>query len=560
MKRITSGGMRLGLGGLIFVGIALGLPLSSAQAQQVSMTLTSAHHAITPPLRDLVPGHAKPNAPFHVLPLMHPVPVVGSGTGESGSRQAAGRTSWTDPDLVPPLGITEGTLGSRFQGISTNSVNIYIPPDPNLSPSGKQIVQTVNVEYAVWKEPSFGRTPSQVLAPEPMHTIFAGLSGTGSLCATVDGGDPIVRWDKYDQRWIVSQLAYNSRLNDDHWCLAISNTSDATGSYAVYDFDFGSSFPDYPKVGIWNAGSSSPYSGVYVSFNIFANGRTFEGAAACGIPLADVLSPPSSVTLVCVLGSSSVYSILPADVDGANLPPDEPEMYMQFVASLGIGNTLALYRFKPDFQSPASSTLTLYKSIGVATYHEACGGGSCIPQPGTSQQLDSLGDRLMYRLAYRNMGNGTDSLLVNHSVQVSSADNQTGVRWYRVIDPTASTSVIQGTYSPDSATYRWMGSIAEDQYGDIGLGYSVSSSALYPGIAFSGRTVNDFPANALDDETVIYHGSGSQTSYNRWGDYTSTVLDPSDDCTFWYTSEYEPATGVFNWKTVIASFRFPSCG
>lgn len=524
------------------------------------MTLTSLRHAMTPPLRNFVPGsHARPNSPFHVLPLGRPIPVAGSGAGGQASGTRGRTMSWSDQDLVPALGITEGTLGSLFHGIGTNSVNVYIPPDPNLSVGAAQIVQTVNVEFAVWDKPaSFGGAPTPTLAPAPLHVIFSSL-GSNDLCATTDGGDPVVIWDNYDQRWLVSQLAYNSRLNDDHWCVGVSNTSDAAGSYSVYDFDFGSSFPDYPKVGIWNTGASSAHSGIYASFNIFANGRTFKGAAACAFPLVDMLSPPDQITLVCVRGSSSVYSILPATVDGPYLPPDEPEMYMQFVASSGSGNTLALYRFAPDFQSPSSSTLALYKSIGVKAYHEACGGGACIPQPGTSQQLDSLGDRLMYRLAYRKMGKGTDSLLVDQAVQVSSAGAQTGIRWYRIDDPSSSTSVVEGTYSPDGSTSRWMGSIAEDHFGNIGLGYSVSSSSQYPGIAFTGRTVNDSPDNALDDETVVYRGNGSQTSYSRWGDYTSTVLDPSDDCTFWYTNEYEPQTGHFNWKTVIASFRFPSC-
>lgn len=571
MTRTNCAAARLGVRCLTAMALAVGLPLASAQAQQVSLTVTSTRHGVTPALRNFVPGlHARPNAPFHVMPLGRPIPVTpvegkggthpGHGKGKGG-----GSTSWTDPDYAAPTGTTAlSTQGSTFQGISANG---YIPPDPNLAVSSgtssisPQVVQIVNVEFAVWNTPSFtSNSPTQTMPAEPIHTIFTGL-GSRDLCATTDGGDPIVLWDNSDKRWIVSQLAYNNSLNNDHWCLAISDSADAAGPYSVYDFSFGSSFPDYPKVGIWNAGG---HSGVYESFNIFAKGKTFQGAEACGFPLTDVASPPAQLTLVCVRGSTSVYSILPADVDGTTPPPGEPEMYMQFLASGGTGNALALYRFTPNFAA-STATLTLYKSIPVGTYHEACGGGSCIPQPGTSEQLDSLGDRLMYRLAYRNMTNG-DSLLVDQSVQVSSAGNQTGIRWYQIDDPTGSTtSVVQGTYSPPdpagaSPTYRWMGSIAEDQYGDIGLGYSFSSATSYPGIAFAGREPGESPANALEPETVIWNGSGSQTSYNRWGDYTDMAVDPSDDCTFWYTDEYEPATGSFNWKTVIASFRFPNCG
>ena len=297
-----------------------------------------------------------------------------------------------------------------------------------------------------------------------------------------------------------------------------------------------------------------------MSFNMFQRGSRFVGAQACAIPITAVKSPPTVLNLTCMQGSTSVYSILPADVDGSNAAPaTQPEMYLQFNASRGSGNALALYQFAPNFQAPANSTWQLAKSINVATYHEACGGAACIPQPDTSQQLDSLGDRLMYRLAYRNRGNGVDTLLVNHSVQVSSSSNQTGVRWYLIDNPSGSTTVSEGTYAPADGIYRWMGSVAEDKFGDLGLGYSFSGPTTFPGVAVTGRTAGDTAASALYEETLVWSGAGSQTGVNRWGDYTSMTLDPSDDCTFWYTDEYLPATGSFNWQTRIASFRFPNC-
>ena len=543
--------------GCLFFLAILVAPWSAARSQQAARAVTlGSQHALTPPLRALMgTRREKPNAPFHVLPLRHPVPVAGTGAGKPGGKPG---TSWTDTDLTSPLSYTDLSLGSSFDGIGTDSVNVYVPPDPNLAVSPTQIVQTVNVEFAVWRHPVFGAAPEQTLAPEPIHAIFSSLSN--SLCATNDGGDPIVLWDRFDQRWIISQLAYNSRLTDNHWCLAISTTSDATGSYSVYDFNFNSNFPDYPKLGIWYAGATSPYSGLYMSFNMFQRGSRFVGAQACAIPITSVQSPPAVLNLTCMQGSTSVYSILPADVDGSNAAPaTQPEMYLQFNASRGSGNALALYQFAPNFQAPANSTWQLAKSINVATYHEACGGAACVPQPDTSQQLDSLGDRLMYRLAYRNRSNGVDTLLVNHSVQVSSSSNQTGVRWYLIDNPSGSTTVSEGTYAPADGIYRWMGSVAEDKFGDLGLGYSFSGPTTFPGVAVTGRTAGDTPASALYEETLVWSGAGSQTGVNRWGDYTSMTLDPSDDCTFWYTDEYLPATGSFNWQTRIASFRFPNC-
>ena len=180
-----------------------------------------------------------------------------------------------------------------------------------------------------------------------------------------------------------------------------------------------------------------------------------------------------------------------------------------------------------------------------------------MPQSGTTQKLDTLGDRLMYRLAYRNFGDH-EALVVNHSVTAGTA---IGVRWYELRATGGTLSIFQqGTYAPN-ATYRWMGSIAQDQAGDMGLGFSTSSSTLHPAIAYTGRLAGDALGLMTQGEASIVAGAGSQTSnLTRWGDYSAMAVDPLDDCTFWFTSEYIPANGSFNWKTRIASFKFPGCG
>jgi hypothetical protein len=209
-----------------------------------------------------------------------------------------------------------------------------------------------------------------------------------------------------------------------------------------------------------------------------------------------------------------------------------------------------------DWSTPANSTWTGPSTLTVASYSPACSGGTCIPQSGTTQQLDSLADRLMYRFAYRNFGT-YESFVVDHAVTASSG---VGMRWYELRLSSGTPSVYQqGTYAPDS-TYRWMGSIAQDKVGNIAMGYSQSSSSVHPGIRFTGRLAADTLGTMTQGETTIITGAGSQTSYSRWGDYTSMQIDPSDGCTFWYTDEYEPSTGNFNWATRIASFTLPNCG
>jgi hypothetical protein len=179
-----------------------------------------------------------------------------------------------------------------------------------------------------------------------------------------------------------------------------------------------------------------------------------------------------------------------------------------------------------------------------------------------SDLLEGLSDRLMYRLVYRNFGDHT-TLLTSHTVVAGSSS---GVRWYEIHNPESSPSVFQsGTFAPTSS-YRWMSSVAMDQSQDIAVGYSRSSAAAgdFPSLLYAGRVPTD-GAGTLEAEVVLKSGTGSQSSggFDRWGDYTSMTVDPTDDCTFWYSNEYIKVTGQnsgFNWSTAIGSFTFPTCG
>jgi fibronectin type 3 domain-containing protein len=489
--------------------------------------VTGIQHAVSPPMREVVPAPPSPAA--GMIPVRHPVPA---------------RPGTFRPDPVLQTNTTAATSSkttthSSIDGIAGDG---YIPPDTNLAVGDTQMVEMVNVEYAVYDKV----TGAQLQAPRAIHNVFAAL---GAPCGTADGGDPVVLYDHIAGRWLISQLEYNRPFNSNYECVAISTSSDATGSYNLYALAFGTNLPDYPKWGVWP-------DAYYLSANIFYRGSTFQGAAACALPRILMLSgqPISSNQVVCFQDPSEA-SLLPADLDGAALPASgEPEFFANF------DSALKLYRFHYDFATPGNSTFTGPIGVsGATSFTEACGGGACVPQPGTNQELDSLGDRLMYRLSYRNFG-GYESLLATHSVRVNSS-GQTGIRWYEVRSPNGTpTAYQQGTYSPDTSTYRWMSSIAQDQNGDIAVGYSVSNgSSTSPGIRYAGRIPKD-SLGTLEAETTVVDGSGYQSSYSRWGDYSSMSLDPSDDCTFWYTTEYKASSGSFNWNTYIASFKFSGCG
>lgn len=408
-------------------------------------------------------------------------------------------------------------------------------------------MQWVNVSYAV-----FNKTTGAIIAGPIAGNAF--WSGFGGPCQTSNSGDIIAQWDKVAHRWLMTQNVFSSPYMT---CVAISTTSDATGSYFRFAFPQ-PGFPDYPKWGIWP-------DAYYQSQNNFgSSGSTFVGAYACAYERAKMLVGDSTAKQICFQASTFDDSLLPADLDSAGtLPPaGQSEVYLGSIDN-GTPNVYE-YSFHADFTTPSNSTFTgdggTMPVSGVASFGLLCGGFSaCVQQPSPGELLDSLGDRLMYRLAYRNVGTDHQTWLVSHSVTAGSSG---GMRWYEFRAPETSTSLStfqQGTFAPDS-NYRWMGSIAMDSAQDIALGYSVSSLSVFPSIRYTGRVPGD-PTGTMESEAQIVAGTGSQISTsNRWGDYTSMALDAADDCTFWYTAEYYTTTASFDWSTRLASFKFPSCG
>lgn len=465
----------------------------------------------------------------HAHPL-HPMPYLGS-PGNA-----------TDPVVQSSATAAAPSSRSNFNGVGvgfgTFTVN-SAPPDTNGAVGATQYVQIVNTSFAV-----FDKTTSNVLyGPVGINTLWSGFGGP---CEADNDGDPIVSYDKAAGRWIITQFAVTATPYMQ--CVAVSASNDATGAYYRYAFSYGSVFPDYPKLGVWP-------DAYYITFNMF-NGNSFQGARLCAYNRQAMLQG-TAASQQCFQLSSSYGSALPADLDGNTAPPaGTPNYLLNFTTG-----RLNLWKFHVDWSNSANTKLSGPTAIPVAAFTPACNGATCIPQAGVSQKLDSLGDRLMYRLAYRNFGDH-EALLVNHSVQAGSSrrDQHTGVRWYELRSPGGTPVVYQqSTYSPDSS-YRWMGSAAMDKQGNIAVGYSVSSSSLHPAIRYTGRLASD-PLNTLQAETSLIEGLGSQTGSNlsRWGDYSAMQVDPVDDCTFWYTNEYLNANGAFNWSTRIGSFKFASC-
>jgi hypothetical protein len=489
------------------------------------------HHDESPPLFLMKPAERKEVEEHEVKPIPR---------GPAGNFVTLPRDNVQASVIalaIPTTSLAFDGIGQGFSGPQGTFSVSSAPPDTNGDVGPNHYVQTVNTDFAV-----FNKSGTVLYGPVPLNTLWSGFGGG---CQTNNDGDPTVIYDPIANRWVISQFSVSTTPYLQ--CVAVSQTPDPTGAWYRYSFNYGNTaFPDYPKVGVWP-------DAYYTTFNIFNNGSTFAGAKSCAYDRARMLAGQAA-TQQCFNTSTAWGGVLPADLDGARLPPSGAPNYQVAFGT----NNLGVWKFHVDWTTPANSTFTGPTLLSVPAFTEACSGGTCIPQSGTTQRLDSLADRLMYRLAYRNFADH-ESMVVSHSV---TAGSSTGIRWYELRIANQSASVFQqGTYAPDS-NYRWMGSMAMDQQGNIGLGFSLSSSSLHPQIHYTGRLAGDTLGTMTQGEGSIINPNGSQSGsgLSRWGDYSMMSVDPTDDCTFWYTTEYLSTNGAFNWHTRIGAFKFPGCG
>ena len=483
-------------------------------------------HDTSPPLRDIPPIPMK----FEEEHEANKNPKISKGHAEAPDGALQSRLA---APAMPAPGLN--FAGIQFPGVACNCA----PPDPNGEVGATQYVQMVNEGIQVFNK----TTGASVLGPFGIATLW---NGFGGVCETSGSGDPIVLYDQLANRWLVSQFAGASIPTDE--CIAVSTTSDATGAWYRYDFHLGTNFFDYPKLSMWP-------DAYYMSMNVFnSSGTAFLGPQPYAFDRAAMLTGAAAAFITPGLQASALGAMLPADLDGSNLPPaNAPNPWLN-----ADGATWSLYRFHVDFAVPANSTWTLGSTLTPAAFSDLCPSSACVPQLGTTSLLDGLGDRIMFRLAYRRFGDGHEALVGNRSVSASGVG---GVRWWEINNATSGvpTFVQQSTYAPDT-TWRWMGSAAMDTMGNLAIGFSASSATINPQLRYAGWLVSD-PAGALSQgEATLHAGTGSQSATsNRWGDYSDLTVDPVDDCTFWYTNEYYDTTTSFAWRTRIGSFKFPSC-
>jgi hypothetical protein len=483
-----------------------------------------------------------------------PKPARGGRDFEPGRPDSVGNAN---PKGIDPL--AERSVGSPNTFADPKASTVGTPVDPNfrVAPPDttgdvgpNHYVQWVNLRYSIY---TLTRSPTNEITgftlapgfPKQGNVVWQGFGGR---CESDNDGDPIVQYDQLADRWILTQFAVSGTPYTQ--CVAVSTGPDPTGTYHRYAFSYSRDFNDYPKMGVWP-------DAYYITYNMFKNGRSFVGNRVCAFE-RDKMLIGASARQLCAQTSNSNHSLEPADLEGTVLPPVGSRNFLLSITS----TTLNFWRFAVNWTT-GTGTLTGPTAIpGVAAFSRACGGGACIPQPGTSQVLDSLADRLMYRLSYRNFGTH-ESLVINHSVATGGVS---GIRWYELRNATgqsinSATPVVhqQGTFSPTS-DFRWMGSAAIDKTGGIAVGYNISnSSSIKPSIRYAYRSPLD-PLGTLGNETSIFVGPGVQTpTLSRWGDYSTISVDPVDGCTMVFTSQFQPADGNFNWNTFIYSFKLTTC-
>jgi hypothetical protein len=534
------------------------LPQSPGSLAAVDSKAPNELHAIKPvktiPLREMAiippnmaPGHE------HAEPMSPPPPTKGAGVDTA-------RQTILGSELSAPTstGVSWDGVGVGLAGF----VPASNPPDVNGRVGATQYVQWNNTSFAVFNK----NTGALLFGPAAGNTLFQSLGG---VCASHNDGDPVVSYDILSGRWLLSQFVVNGGVGSaSHQCMAVSQTSDATGAYYLYDFvTDAANFVDYPHTGVWP-------DGYYMSAHIFNAAGTAVVAARVYVFERDKMIAGQAARMqsanLTTYGGSFQFGFLPADLDSLTPPPAGEAAFvlgphpttLTLTASTRVAVTWGLV-----------PTITLTEAtITNTTYSTAfcvSTGRLCVPQSGqaSSAALDNIKGHFMYRLAYRNNGTQAspqESLVVNIPVRGATTNTtHDAIRWYEFRNAGNSTATPtifqQSTFDPDT-NYRWLGSIAMDKDGDMAMGYSRSSATTFPSVYINGRLSTD-TINTIGTEALVQAGAGSQdaTGVNRWGDYSSMTLDPVDQCTFYYTNEYLKTTGAFNWSTRVASYRFPTC-
>ena len=387
-------------------------------------------------------------------------------------------------------------------------------------------------------------------------TTFTMSSLATSGPATSGLGDGMVLYDQLADRWVLMEFTGSAN----GFAVYVSQTNDPTNGLWNNYFFATAQFPDYPKISVWP-------DAYYITTNestsgVYALDRTNMLTGGVARPMQRFSAPG--------LAGQGFNAFSPVNLEGSTAPAagtpasfvrqNDDELNSPATANPA-NDFVEQWEFHVDFATPANSTFARTTNIAVsdfdANFNRPQGGFGSIPQP-NGQLLDPIPEVIMSRTHYRNFG--SYEAMVGCFVTDTNNQDHAGIRWFelRRVGGGAWTVFQEGLVNPDNIVSRWMPSIGMDGAGNIALGYSISGATTFPSIRYTGRLASDPLGTMPQGENVIINGTGSQQGADRWGDYASMTVDPTDDRTFWFTSEYALASG--SWATQIASFAFASSG
>jgi len=562
---------------IALIGVGLYLGPSKAQAQpRPGSTAPAANSANGPDVVRLV-GPVRSDQHLQDLPYIPPAPQILKQLLKPYPEQAESQSQ--TPGLAQFESLINGMLQPvpgmptpllTFDGIFANRLS-GVPPDTNGDVGPNHYVQSVNVAFRVWDKSGNPLTPVTTF-----NSFFAPMGNSTPCGAHQNQGDPFVFYDQLADRWVITDFAFGADASGNpvppfFECIAVSQTPDPTGGFFLYalptDPENPGFFGDYPKFGLWpdayylttNVFGSGIFGGFFFGVRVDALDRV--SMIHGGLTNAVGFFIPDSAT-----GLNGAGSLLPATFRTGDPPPAGEREFLLAVDGTNdkILTEVKGWLFHVDFVTPANSTLGVGAGHAPSALMTVSGflnaPSDRVPQPGTVQQLDTLGDRMMTPLVYQNR-NGTESLWASKTVFLTF-NGPTGIRWYQ-FDVTGgnfpATPVQQQDWSNgNDGLWRWMPSIAVDANGNAAIGYSVSGPSIFPGIRYAGRFAAD-PLNDLSQgEAIMTDGRGSQTAVDRWGDYTMTTIDPSDGISFWHTNEYYLYSAPKRWYTRVGKFQFGS--
>jgi len=522
--------------------------------------------------------YVAPNAEIEEKRLTrYPHPEIPSPTNQS----AYPRFETLVKQIAPPTPTMPAPL-LTFDGMNSSQSGCFcLPPDTDGDVGPNHYVQSVNSSIKI-----FDKSGNPLNGPNGTTYNSFFLTLVGTPCSGFNNGDGFVFYDHQANRWVVSDFAFPGTLPGSgpfYQCIGVSQTGDpVSGGWFLYAIQHDPANPtwigDYPKLAMWNSGGSPAQNAYYLTVNLF-NGVTlgFQGVRVFALDRASMLSGGAAHTIafnITPAGLGDSYSLVPAGSRTGTPPPAGRDEFLISVDSPATGGVTLTqvhgWKFHVDFGTPGNSTLgigvnhTPNANITVAGFVDAFTNTSTllVPQNGTAQKLDTLGDKIMTPLVYQNRS-GTESLWASQTVILNYPSGPTAIRWYQMNVTGGNfpaTPVQQQSWTNGSdGLWRWMPSIAVDQNGNMAIGYSTSSATQEPSIRYAGRLASDPLNNLGQGEAVMTAGGGHQThSSGRWGDYSMTTIDPVDNITFWHTNEYYPLTSSANWFTRIGKFQFPA--